>query len=113
MAGQFGGWTAIGAEKTASGGYEVAWKNGAADQYTVWNLDANGNYVGNAIGVVSGNSTALESLEPSFHQDLNNDGLMGPPPASHEKIGGTRLSEVVKNSFVAEGFEKKPAGSVQ
>ena len=32
MAGQFGGWTPIGAEQTASG-YEVAWKVTGADQY--------------------------------------------------------------------------------
>src|SRR5260370_41141095 len=65
VAGQFGGWTPIGAEKTASG-YEVAWKNGPADQYTVWNLDANGNYIGSATGVVSGADYALQSLETSF-----------------------------------------------
>jgi len=68
--GQIGPWTPIGAEQTASG-YEVAWKNGAADQYTVWNADSNGNYTSN-IGLVSG--AALQSLEPSFHQDLNGDG---------------------------------------
>ncbi len=73
VAGQTGAWTPIGAEKTASG-YEVAWKNGAADQYTVWNLDANGNYVSNATGVVSGADYALQSLETSFQQDLNLDG---------------------------------------
>jgi hypothetical protein len=28
----------------------------------------------NPTGVVSGSSYALQSLEPSFHQDLNNDG---------------------------------------
>ena len=32
MAGQFGGWTPIGAEQTASG-YQVAWKLTGADQY--------------------------------------------------------------------------------
>ena len=41
--GQFGGWTPIGAEQTASG-YEVAWKMTGADQYTVWNTDSSGNY---------------------------------------------------------------------
>ena len=79
MAGQFGGWTPIGAEQTASG-YDVAWKNPGAGQYTVWSTDSNGNYVSNIIGIVSGTSTALESLETTFHQDLNGDGVIGVPP---------------------------------
>ncbi len=76
VAGQFGAWTPIGAEQTASG-YEVAWKNAGTDQYTVWNTDSSGNYISNLIGAVSGTSTALESLETSFHQDLNGDGVIG------------------------------------
>ena len=51
--GEFGTWTPIGAEKTASG-YEVAWKNGSADSYTVFNVDSQGNYLAHAIGFVSG-----------------------------------------------------------
>ncbi len=46
-------------------------------QYTVWNTDSNGNYVSNIVGVVSGTSAALESIESSFHQDLNGDGTIG------------------------------------
>ena len=61
-AGQFGVWTPIAAEKTATG-YEVAWKFGSADQYTVWNTDSNGNYVSGVIGAVSSSSAALESFE--------------------------------------------------
>src|SRR5258707_705699 len=77
VVGQFGGaWTPYGAEQTA-GGYEVAWKNPGADQYTVWNTDSSGNCVSDTIGIVSGASTALESLETSFHQDLNGDGVVG------------------------------------
>ncbi|MGY4237963.1 serralysin [Bradyrhizobium sp. USDA 4449] len=75
-AGQWGGWVPIGAEATGSG-YEVAWKLIGADQYTVWNTDANGNDTVNNIGTVSGSSTALQSLETSFHQDLNGDGVIG------------------------------------
>ena len=80
VAGQFGAWTPIGAEQTATG-YEVAWKVTGADQYTVWNTDSSGNYVSNAFGAVSGASSALESLETSFHQDLNGDGTIGIPAA--------------------------------
>ena len=78
VAGQFGAWTPIGAEADGSG-YEVAWKDPGLDQYTVWNIDSSGNYTGNAIGAVSGSSSALKSLETSFHQDLNGDGTIGIP----------------------------------
>ena len=75
-AGQFGNWAPIGAEKTASG-YEVAWKVTGTDQYGVLNTDNAGNFVSNPIGEVSGSSVALQSLEPSFQQDLNGDGTVG------------------------------------
>ena len=39
MVGQFGAWTSIAAQQTATG-YEVALKNGSADQYAVWDTDA-------------------------------------------------------------------------
>ena len=61
--------------QTASG-YDVAWKNTSTGQYTVWTTDGNGNYKGN-IGAVSGTSSALETLEPVFRQDLNRDGVIG------------------------------------
>ena len=41
--GEFGPWTPIAAEKTASG-YEVAWQVTGADQYAVWNTDSSGNF---------------------------------------------------------------------
>jgi endoglucanase len=73
VAGQFGTWAPIGAEQTANG-YEVAWQNGSADQYIVWNTDSSGNYHSSITGVVSGSDYALQSLETGFHQDLNHDG---------------------------------------
>jgi hypothetical protein len=73
--GEFGAWTPIGAEATSTG-YEVAWKNGTADQYTVWSTNSSGNYVSD-IGFVAGSSATLQSLETSFHQDLNGDGVIG------------------------------------
>ena len=77
-AGQFGsGWTPIGAVQVAGGGYDVAWKSTATGQYTVWSTDSSGNYVSNAIGAVSGNNLALETLENTFQQDLNGDGVTG------------------------------------
>jgi hypothetical protein len=78
VAGQAGGWTPIGVEQTATG-YEVAWKMTGSDLYGVWNTDSNGNYVSNIGGLVSGESSDLQSLETSFHQDLNGDGVIGVP----------------------------------
>src|SRR5262249_30469086 len=76
VAGQYGQIAAIGAEQTARG-YEVAWKVPGADQYSVWVTDNNGNYLSNTLTSVSGTSAALQSIETSFHQDLNRDGYMG------------------------------------
>ncbi len=99
VAGQFGGWIPIGAEITAIG-YEIAWKVAGTDQYTVWNTDSNGNYLSNAVGVVSGTSYALESLEASFHQDLNGDGIIGVYTNTIESSGSTALVQVANNYFL-------------
>jgi len=91
-----GGWTPIGAEKTA-GGYEVAWKLAGTSQYTVWSTDSNGNFLSN-IGAVSGTSYALESRESAFHQDLNSDGVIGlNSPTSSAILGsqGATLNEAI------------------
>ena len=97
MAGQFGAWTPIGAEQTATG-YEVAWRIPGTDTYTVWTTDSNGNYISD-IGHVSGTSTTLESLETSFHQDLNGDGVIGLGTVI-ESFGSTSLVEVGNNFFL-------------
>jgi autotransporter passenger strand-loop-strand repeat protein len=105
VAGQFGAaWAPIGAEKTASG-YEVAWENVGANQFTVWNTDGNGNYVGNAIGTVSGTDPSLEALEPSFQQDLNGDGTIGPPHTSSTATQSTAI-----NQTIADGGSLEVAG---
>ena len=104
--GQFGSWVAIGAEHNASGGYAVAWKNGAADQYTVWSTDSSGNYLSQT-AVVSGSSLALQSLEPSFHQDLNNDGTIGVPTTGTGSSGTASLS--LLTNYMASTFAT-PAG---
>src|SRR5205085_786493 len=97
-AGQYASLTYIAAEQTASG-YEVAIKIQGADQYTVWNTDNNGTVVSNGTGgvFVSGSSSVLKSLEPSFQQDLNGDGVIGggaaPAPTATviESFGSTSL----------------------
>ena len=93
-AGQFSGWNPLGVEATSTG-YEVAWQNGSADQYSVWQTDSNGNYLSD-IGAVSGTSSALETAETSFHQDLNGDGTIGVPGGTGttiESSGSTSLVE--------------------
>jgi tryptophan-rich protein/Big-like domain-containing protein len=104
-AGEFGGWTPIGAVQTATG-YDVAWRNTASGQYTVWMTNDEGNYTGNLIGAVSGNSYALESIEPVFNQDLNGDGTIGPTGTvirtDTNALGATSLTEVA-NQFYLDG----------
>ena len=70
------------------------------DQYTVWNTDSNGNFVSDTIGNVSGTSGALESLETSFHQDLNSDGVIGLPGTVIESLGSTSLAAIGNNFFL-------------
>ena len=95
--GQFGAWTFIAAQQTTTG-FEVALKNGSADQYGVWDTDANGNFVSGPISNVSGTSLALESIEVSFNHDLNGDGTVGVPVPS-----GATLIEFVRHHQPADG----------
>ena len=103
---EFGSWNPIGAVQTANG-YEVAWQNTGTGQYTVWTTDSNGNYTGNVIGAVSGNSYALESFEFVFNQDLNGDGVTGLNPlviqTDTNSFGSTSLAQIGNNYFLFAG----------
>ena len=114
VAGQFGNWTPIGAEQVA-GGYDVAWKNPGADQYTVWSTDSSGTLGSFLVATVSGSSTALELLETTFHQDLNGDGVIGaPPPVVIQTNGSTSLVEIGNNFYMytsGTGPELKYSGA--
>ena len=91
---QIGGWTLIGAEQVGSG-YDVAVRLSGTNQYMVWATDSNGNVVSSPTGgAVSGTSTVLESLETSFHQDLNGDGTIGVKSTVIESFGATSLTKV-------------------
>jgi hypothetical protein len=105
--GQLGPWKPIAAEKTANG-YQVVFTSGA-DQYAVWNTGNDGNYTGSPIGVVSGGDYALQSLEPTFQQDLNGDGLIGPKTTTIESFGGTRLDLVADELFLHDSGGNGPA----
>ena len=96
--GEFGAFTPIGAVQTASG-YDVAWKNTATGLYTVWLTDANGNFLSQSIGAVSGTSTVLEQYETIFNQDLNGDGKIGVPTVVIQTDGSTSLVQVGANYF--------------
>ena len=99
VAGTFGaGWAPIGAEQTATG-YEVAWQGAGTNSFTIWQTDSNGNFV-SVVGPVSGNSSMLESYEPSFHQDLNGDGTIGAPGTVIESDGSTDLTQIGGNYFL-------------
>ncbi|WP_084299137.1 M10 family metallopeptidase C-terminal domain-containing protein [Bradyrhizobium sp. WSM1743] len=90
-AGEFGVWTPVGAEQTASG-FDIAWKAPGSSQFIIWHTDANGNYLTDS-GVLSGSSTRLEQAETSLHQDLNGDGTIGVPVTTIETSGATSLVE--------------------
>src|SRR5262249_48864790 len=92
-AGQFGAFVAFAAGQLAGSGYEVAWRIVGADQYAVWNTDANGNLTSSPTGIVSGSSFALENFEYSFQQDLNGDIAVGVVAPTLESFGATKLSQ--------------------
>ena len=100
-AGQFGAWTPIGTEQTSSG-YQVVLKNGTADSYSVWTTDSSGNYLTNS-ACISGSSSTIRSLELSFQQDLNGDGVIGAPIVSGtaiEAFGSTKLVQAGSNFYL-------------
>ena len=105
-AGEFGAWTPIAATQTA-GGYDIAWWNTGTNQYTVWITDSNGNYTGNLVGAVSGNSYALELLELVFNQDLNGDGTVGLTTTVIQTeinaFGSTSLTEIANVYLCLDG----------
>ena len=74
----------VAVEQTA-GGYQVALKYAAGNQFSIWNTNSNGNFV--SFAVYDGNSATLKSLETSFQQDLNGDGTIGVPGTIIEALG--------------------------
>ncbi|MGY4622980.1 NF038122 family metalloprotease [Bradyrhizobium sp. USDA 4486] len=102
VTGQFSPWNLIGAEQTSTG-YEIAFKQPGTSYFTIWNTDSLGNYLSNPTGIVLGTSSTLESLETSFHQDLNGDGVIGLPTATStviEAFGSTSLVQIGSNYYL-------------
>ena len=101
-----GSFTPIGAEEITTpvnDTYDVALKVAGADQYVVWSVDSDGNYISALTGTVSGNSATLESFEPIFQQDLNGDGSIGIVTTVIEAAGSTALTEVANNFYFYSG----------
>jgi serralysin len=95
--GQFDPYVPVAVEQTG-GGYQVALKYVAGNQFSIWKTDSNGNYV--SFAVYAGDSTALKSLETSFHQDLNGDGTIGVPSTVIEAAGSTSLIQANGNFYL-------------
>ena len=72
-----------------------------SDQFTVWNVNSSGAYVSNVFDAVAGNSSALESIEATFNQDLNKDGQIDAYVIQTD--GSTSLSEIANQYFVNSG----------
>lgn len=113
VAGAAAPWSPIAAEQTSSG-YDVAWKDASSGQFSIWTVDSNGNFTAYLTGTISGTSTTLESLENTFHQDLNGDGTIGVPAApttvTIESNGSTTFDQIGNNYFLyASGSTNGPS----
>jgi hypothetical protein len=73
FAAEFGLWTPVAAAMTASG-YEVAWRYGNSDLFSIWTTDNSGNCI--SYTHYNGSEPAFREIEVSFHKDLNDDGLL-------------------------------------
>ncbi|WP_050043513.1 Ig-like domain-containing protein [Bradyrhizobium sp. LTSPM299] len=107
----------LGAEKTATG-YQVVWTLGGG-RYSIWTADNNGNET--SYVHVSGTSSTLETLETTFHEDLNGDGVIGAAPVPTTLIetkGSAGVAQIAGNFYVGNastGYstELKVAGVAQ
>ena len=112
VAGQFGPWTPIGAVQTATG-YDVAWKDAGANEYSIWTTDSNGNLL-TSTSNLSATSTTLESYETFFNRDLNGDGIIGVVTTVIRTDRTTSLTEVGNEYFLdssGSGPALKSAGA--
>ena len=71
-------WAPVAALKTGNG-YEVAWRDASANEYTVWNTDLSGDYTTSATGVLTGSSQELEAVEGYFGEQFAGAGTPATP----------------------------------
>jgi len=96
-----GPWNPIGVEASGNG-YFVAWKAANTDLYQIWSTDAAGNFISNAIGVVSGSNYSLQAYEVALQQDLNGDGTTGVAATTIESTGATDLVQAGNAYFLRD-----------
>jgi autotransporter passenger strand-loop-strand repeat protein len=110
--GEYGDTAPIGAIKTATG-YEIAWENSSTDRFTFWATDSNGNYTSNITGLVSGTNATLKSLEATFYQDFNGDGVIDTPTTVINVTGHVvlPLSSVTQPAAIAAGATLELTGA--
>jgi hypothetical protein len=111
--GQFGGWSPISAEKTATG-YDVIWNLAGTDEYKEWSTNSNGNFVANITGgVVSGESSKLQAIEVALNQDLNGDGIVGTSATVIQATGNVEvsLSHMTQAAAIAAGATLELTGA--
>ena len=109
MAGAFGAWTPY---RRGRDSERVRGRPAVARDRSIYGLghDNTGNEVGNATGrFVREQAAALKSLELSFHQDLNSDGVIGVPATVIE----VRLDQLVQtgNNYFLDSIAAAPAPS--
>ncbi|WP_407118307.1 M10 family metallopeptidase C-terminal domain-containing protein [Bradyrhizobium sp. LMG 9283] len=98
MVGMWASWSPVGAEQM-SGGYDVVWKNSSTGVFSFWSTDSNGNFTGYVAPDATGNTNTVMSMEPTFHQDLNGDGMIGTSTVV-EAAGSTSLVQVGANYYL-------------
>jgi hypothetical protein len=104
------GWAPVGAVQTGNG-YEVAFEN-AQNQFVVWNVDSNGNYISNATGILSGASPELAGVEAAFGDGKFTGSGVGPATLHSLAANGvTELDELEPGgvSQTGDAYELNPA----
>jgi hypothetical protein len=112
VAGQFGDWSPIGAEQTATG-YEVIWMGAATHKLSVWTVDSSGNYL-SSTAAVSGTTETIQSRELSFYQDLNGDGFINTPSTVIDISGNVllKLDNMAQSVTIDTGATLELTGAV-
>ena len=74
------GWNATQVEESIGGGYEVFWSHSISGKYSVWKVDAAGNFEGYV-------SASMVEHELTFQTDLDGDGIGGGDDNIYGSIG--------------------------
>jgi len=103
--GSLGDWQPTGSEKTADNGYLVSWKNTSTDQFIIWQVDSDGNYISSETANLNINGDLISDYELLFSQDFNDDAKVGHDDwvfitnSEYESSGLHIDSNNIQNSF--------------